>query len=253
MKPAAELEIRPLGDAAIVVEIGERDAISATVLDDVLHAHRLLQQAEIAGVTEITTAFASVALFYDPAHVGGSAATIFNSLEAQIRAALSRPLAKKNPAGAEQQSVEIPVCYDSEFALDLAEVAKRARLSREELIHLLVSAEYRVGCVGFTPGFPYLLGLPAELAMPRRATPRTEVPAGSVAIGGMQAGIYPVRSPGGWNVIGRTPRRLFDASSTSPSLLRAGDRVRFREISRAEFDTSAAEDAALPVQAPANK
>jgi inhibitor of KinA len=91
--------------------------------------------------------------------------------------------------------------------------------------------------VGFTPGFPYLSGLPAELATPRRASPRKEIPAGSVAIGGTQTGVYPRKSPGGWNVIGRTPLRLFDVRREPPAMLRAGDRVRFREISREEFDS----------------
>ena len=253
MKPAAELGIRPLGDAAIIVELAERDQISTVVLDDVLHAQRLLQQAEIPGVTEITAAFASVALFYDSVRVRQTGAMIFDSLEAQIRTVLSSPSAPAAAADPEQQAIEIPVCYDAKFALDLAEVAASAGVSHQEVIRLHASAEYRVACVGFTPGFPYLVGLPAELATPRRSIPRTAVPAGSVAIGGAQAGIYPVDSPGGWHVIGRTPLRLFDTARDIPSLLAAGDRVRFRQITRAEYDRLAAEAASRSVQAPANK
>ena len=254
MKAAPEeLEIRPLGDCAIMVEIGERDVISTVAIDDVLHAQRLLQQAGIRGVTEITTAFASVTLFYDPARVAKSDAPIFTSLETEIRAALASRAVNTNAADAEQQTTEIPVCYDPEFALDLAHVAQHGGLSAEEVINRHVSAEYRVGCVGFTPGFPYLLGLPAELATPRRTTPRTAVPAGSVAIGGTQTGIYPVRSPGGWHVIGRTPLCLFDPGRRMPSVLRAGNRVRFHEISRAEFDAAAVPARPDAVQAPANK
>ena len=236
MKPFAELEIRPVGDSVIILEIGERDVVSPTVLDDVLHTRRLLQQAEIGGVTEITTAFAGVALFYNPARVAcGSAATIFDSLETQIRAALSYPLAKMERLDAEQPTVEIPVCYDAEFAPDLEAVTQHTNLSAAEVVQRHASAEYRVACVGFTAGFPYLSGLPAELATPRRDTPRTHVAAGSVAIGGEQTGVYPTVSPGGWNIIGRTPLRLFDIERSEPALLAAGDRVRLRQVNREEF------------------
>jgi inhibitor of KinA len=106
-------------------------------------------------------------------------------------------------------------------------------------VDLHSEAEYRVSCIGFVPGFPFLAGLPKELATPRRAAPRKEIPAGSVAIGGAQTGIYPLRSPGGWNLIGRTPLHLFDPEKTPPAFLRAGDRVRFRAITREEFEALA--------------
>jgi inhibitor of KinA len=134
--------------------------------------------------------------------------------------------------------VDIPVCYDPEFALDLDDVAHHTGLSPKEIADLHQRASYRVNCVGFTPGFPYLSGLPARLAVPRRAVPRKEIAAGSVAIGGSQTGIYPVKSPGGWNIIGRTPLSLFDPSKNPPALLGAGDGVRFRAITRAEFEKS---------------
>ena len=132
--------------------------------------------------------------------------------------------------------MEIPVCFDQEFAVDLEQVAANAQLSANEVVDLYCSAEYRVACVGFTPGFPYLIGLPKKLATPRRASPRKEIPAGSVAIGGEQTGIYPMRSPGGWNVIGRTSLPLFDPVKNPPALLQAGDRVRFHAIGRDEFE-----------------
>ncbi len=100
-----------------------------------------------------------------------------------------------------------------------------------------LAAEYRVSCIGFVPGFPFLTGLPKVLATPRRTTPRKEIPSGSVGIGGGQTGIYPLRSPGGWNLIGRTPLRLFDPQQDPPTLLRAGDRVRFRAITREEISS----------------
>ena len=107
----------------------------------------------------------------------------------------------------------------------------------EEFIERFCDASYEVACIGFTPGFPYLIGLPQELALPRRDTPRTEVPAGSVGIGGNQAGIYPSRCPGGWNLLGRTPLRLFDPMKTPPSLLNVGDRIHFTRINASEFET----------------
>jgi len=115
-------------------------------------------------------------------------------------------------------------------------VAEQARLSPDEVVRRHANAGYRVSCVGFTPGFPYLTGLPPELSTPRRASPRKEVPAGAVAIGGTQTGIYPRKSPGGWHIIGRTPLRLFDVARNPAALFQAGDRVRFRKISRREFD-----------------
>ena len=254
MNAATELQFHPLGDAAIIVEVGAQEAASATFIDEVLQAQQLLEEAKIPGVTEITTAFASVALFYDPSRVRQTDnVTIFDSLEAQIREVLVNRVEQKATPDAQQQTTHVPVCYDPEFALDLDNVAQQAGLSPEEVVRLHGSAEYRVGCVGFTPGFPYLVGLPAELATPRRASPRTAVPAGSIAIGGSQAGIYPVQSPGGWHVIGRTALRLFDPARETPSLLRAGDRVRFRQISREEFDRAVASAPSRSVQPSVNK
>src|SRR5207237_3218780 len=115
---------------------------------------------------------------------------------------------------------------------DLEHVARHERVRCKEVVDLDYGAEYRVHCLGFTPGFPFLGGLPGKIATPRRDIPRKEIPAGSVAIGGKQTGIYPIKSPGGWNVIGRTPLRLFDPEKDPPALLRAGDLVRFRAITR---------------------
>ena len=129
----------------------------------------------------------------------------------------------------------MPVCYDPQFALDLETVAQHCDLSPNEIVERHAAARYQVRCVGFIPGFPYLSGLPSTLATPRRATPRTAVPAGSVAIGGGQTGIYPLVSPGGWNIIGRTPLRLFDVEREPAVLLAAGDRVRFVAITPEEF------------------
>jgi inhibitor of KinA len=131
----------------------------------------------------------------------------------------------------------IPVCYGGEWGLDLDAVGAAHGLSVEEVVSLHCGAEYFVSAVGFTPGFPYLGGLPERLHTPRRKTPRTRVPAGTVAIGGTQTGIYPFETPGGWNLIGRTPWRLFDPYARPPALCQVGDRVRFQSVTPAEFQS----------------
>jgi inhibitor of KinA len=238
------MEITPLGDSALIVRVREEfeDAPEET-LNEVLQTFHQLRSAAIPGVIEIAPAYTSVAVFYDPLQVAkasGRPDRAFDWLEDRV----SRVVAAAADRGERRRtrrnihSVEICVCYDPEFAPDLHHVAQHARLSTREVIDLYSTAKYRVSCIGFVPGFPFLSGLPKKLATPRRATPRKEIPAGSVAIGGKQTGIYPIRSPGGWNVIGRTPLKLFDPKNNPPTLLRAGDRVRFRAISRDEFEKS---------------
>jgi inhibitor of KinA len=233
------MEIAPLGDAALVVRIRDRfeDAPEKT-LNDVLNVLQRLEDAQIPGIIELAPAYTTVAVFFDPARVidaAGEPDCVMEWLTQKIYETLTHGK-RKQVKHAAARWVEIPVCYDPEFALDLDHVADHARMSRKEVVDLHSAAEYRVNCIGFTPGFPYLTGLPGKLATPRRATPRKEIPTGSVAIGGAQTGIYPQVSPGGWNVIGRTPLRLFDPQKDPPVLLRAGNRVRFRAIAREEFE-----------------
>jgi inhibitor of KinA len=134
------------------------------------------------------------------------------------------------------RTVEVPVHFGGRFAPDLEFVATHTKLAADEVVSRFCAGDYLVYMLGFSPGFPYLGGLPPELAVPRRASPRARVAPGSVAIGGTQAGIYPVESPGGWNIIGRTPLRLFLLEQNPPVRLRAGDHVKFRAMSREEFD-----------------
>jgi inhibitor of KinA len=133
--------------------------------------------------------------------------------------------------------VEIPVCYGGDFGPDLASVAEHCGMSAPDVVALHSGAEYLVHAIGFTPGFPYLGGLHESLRTPRLDTPRQRVPAGSVAIGGSQTGVYPVDSPGGWQIIGRTPIALFRPHLTPAALLKPGDRVRFKVISATELET----------------
>ena len=235
------MEITPLGDSALLIRVAENfDDAPDDALRQVLAAKRGLEAAQIPGAIEIAPAYTTAALFYDPVRVidaGAPAEDVFEWIEQRIRRALS----ETNEIQAnrtEGSLVEVPVCYETEFAFDLEHVARHAGVDWKEVIDLHCAAEYRVHCVGFTPGFPFLGGLSRKLATPRRDVPRKEIPAGSVAIGGSQTGIYPIKSPGGWNVIGRTPLRLFDSQKDPPALLRAGDRVLFRSITREEFERS---------------
>ncbi len=226
-KPSDSIEITPLGDSALIIRFRDNA--------DVLSAMRALERAQIPGVIELAPAHGTIGLFYDPEVIAGKIepARVVGSLGEKIRAALSQ---RHRRDQVEVRSIDVPVCFDAEFAVDLAEVSARAQLSANEVVDLYCAAEYRVAFLGFTPGFAYLTGLPEKLATPRRAIPRTEIPVGSVAIGGDQTGAYPVASPGGWNVIGRTPLRLFDPNKNPPATLCAGDRVRFHQITRDDFE-----------------
>ena len=235
------MEITPLGDGAVLVRVCDNfEDAPETALQRVLATQRRLAAAQIPGVIEIAPAYTTVGVFYDPSSViaaGAPADRLFEWLKQRIDDVVAT--IKTTDAGrGEVTEIEVPVCYDPEFAFDLDEVAQRANLNRNEVVDLHSGAEYRVHCVGFIGGFPFLGGLPAKLTTPRRETPRKEIPAGSVGIGGKQTGIYPIKSPGGWNIIGRTPLHLFDPLRNPPGLLRAGDRVRFRPISREEFERS---------------
>lgn len=232
------MEITPLGDSALILRVRESfDDAPDQTLDEVLGYFDFLRRADLPGVYEVAPAYTTVALFYDPARVVAAGADpdgVFEWVAARVQTEIANGHVrlKRSPGSA----IEIPICYDEKFALDLDEVMNYVGLGAEQVIELHSAVNYRVSCLGFTPGFPYLSGLPPELAMPRRPVPRKKVPAGSVAIGGNQTGIYPTASPGGWNVIGRTPIRLFTPAKNPPALLCPGDNVRFRPISRAEFD-----------------
>jgi inhibitor of KinA len=210
-----------LGDAALILRTGDS-------LGETLSLARKLEAAKIPGVIEVAPAFASVAIFLaSPQDLARCAEAIPAVLRARARAG------KRIRA---PRTIKVPVCYDPEFGLDLTAVAEHCGLSPNEIAKRHAAASYQVRCVGFTPGFPYLSGLPAALATPRRPRPRIALPAGSVAIGGRQSGIYPLSSPGGWNVIGRTPLRLFEVAREPPALFAAGDRLRFVAITREEFE-----------------
>jgi inhibitor of KinA len=237
------MDIIPLGDSALVVRVREQfEYAPEETLDEVLRVFQLLQRAAIPGVIELAPAYTSVAVFFDPIVIrksNGAASRVSDELATRIRSAIvpaSRRHRRRTAASA-PRLIEIPVCYDAEFGFDLDRVAEHTKLSAREVVDLHSTAEYRVACIGFVPGFTFLAGLPKNLATPRRDVPRKEIPPGSVGIGGAQTGIYPLLSPGGWNLIGRTPLKLFDPLKNPPTLLHPGDRVRFRAIARKEFES----------------
>lgn len=234
------LNTTPLGDSALILHVAERlGSDPRRTLDLVIACLQKLRAADVPAVTDLAPAYTTIGVYYDPVSAvvaGASEDAIFDWMsQAVIKACAGEK--PKRLKRTEAPVVEIPVCYEGEFAPDLEDVARHARLTMPEVVALHSGTEYHVHCLGFSPGFPYLGGLPAELATPRRAHPRARVPAGAVGIGGDQTGIYPNASPGGWNLIGRSPVRLFDPASEPPALLRAGDTVRFVPITRAAFDS----------------
>ena len=187
-----------------------------------------LKQSELQGVTGIVPGFASLAVHFDPRQA------CVQDLQMALRAALSTQAAESVP---KPRQIRIPVNFDSSGAPDLPEVSRISGLPEQECIRLLCSAVYTVRMLGFAPGFPYLSGLPGILAISRKSTPRLKVAAGSVAIAGGMAGIYPRESPGGWNLVGRTTVSLFDPASLQPCLLEPGDEVIFVDTATQQLET----------------
>jgi inhibitor of KinA len=217
------MRIEPLGDRAVQVVLGDAPGEPARRL--IAAAARRVREAALRGLIECVPGFTSLTIHFDPLQLPESPADWLAPLLAGLDAS----------PGDGGRLVEIPVCYGGEYGPDLEAVASLHGLTADEVVALHAAGEYRVHLVGFVPGFPYLGGLDAKLATPRRESPRTAVRAGSVGIGGAQTGIYPVESPGGWQLIGRTPLRLFDAHRDPPALLRAGDRIRFLPVDAEAF------------------
>jgi inhibitor of KinA len=221
------MRIEPLGDGAVQIVLG--DGPDEPTRRRVAAASRRLAESGLPGLLECVPGFTSLTIHYDPVQLPPSAEGWLDSSLPHLLAGLDES------AGDDGRLVEIPVCYGGELGPDLEAVATLHGLTADEVVALHAAGDYRVHLVGFVPGFPYLGGLDARLATPRRESPRTAVLAGSVGIGGAQTGIYPVESPGGWQLIGRTPLRLFDAHRDPPALLRAGDRIRFVVVDAEAF------------------
>ena len=215
--------MEPASDCSLLLRFGE--TVSRQYLRAVVHFFQQLQSLHDPRIRNIHPAYTTVLVDFDPLR-----------MTHEELVTIAHELITQEIEG-EQASriVEIPVCYGGEFGVDLHFVAEHAGLSTEEVIRLHSSASYLVHFLGFSPGFGYLGGLPKQLQCPRMESPRTKVAAGSVGIAGMQTGVYPFESPGGWRIIGRTPLRMFDPLAETPTLLQPGDTVRLTSIDEAAF------------------
>jgi inhibitor of KinA len=211
------------GDRALVVEFG--DHIDRGLSEEVLRLAGQLRARELLGVVETVPTFRSLMVHYDP----------LRTSRAELEGAIAVLIDRMPGPRAAATLWRVPVCYEDEFAPDLAEVARLTGLAPGEVVRLHSGVRYHVYMLGFLPGFPYMGDLPAALALPRRADPRVRVPAGSVSIATSLTAIYPYESPGGWHLIGTTPVRLFDIERAPPALLAPGDAVLFEPIDAAAF------------------
>ncbi len=217
--------IHPYGDAALVVEFG--DQITEDAYRRIRGLEEDLEADPPAGLRELIPAYTSLLIVYDPLE------TSYPDLESLVRSRIEKD---SSAPRTRRRIVGIPVCYEPPHAPDLLDVARQAGLAPDEVVSIHAAGTYLVYMLGFTPGFPYLGGMDERIAAPRRASPRTRVPSGSVGIADRQTGIYPQESPGGWNIIGRTPVVLFDPFRQPPALLAAGLYIRFQPISAGEYE-----------------
>jgi len=218
-----DLRIFPLGVDALTIDFG--NIISADVNDRVLSLERAIHTSPFEGFVETVPAFASLTVIFDPLKVvRAQRSSALSVVESHLRDLAARSYAERSDGS----SHVIPV--DFRDAPDLAEMSDRIGVSEDEIVSIFTSREYRVFMLGFLPGFAYMGEVDERIAMPRKATPRTRVAKGSVGIAGRQTGIYPVESPGGWQIIGRTVLELFERDNQPPTLLEPGDRVRFVSV-----------------------
>jgi inhibitor of KinA len=232
------ITMMPLGEAGITVSFGK--TIAPDIHQQVKAFANYLEQHPFLGMVEYITSFCSVTVYYDPLQVrsiahnqtGGA-----GSLSYQIVAGILQEMFAMVNLNAENKTnlVRIPVCYGGEFGQDLEYVASYHKLSIQNVIDIHMSGRYLVYMIGFAPGFPYVGGMSSQIATPRRSSPRLSIPKGSVGIAGMQTGVYPIETPGGWQLIGRTPLALFQPDSKIPSLLQAGDIIEFYSITYEEY------------------
>ena len=219
------MKMVPLGDSALLIQFDTHITSAAHLKVRMLAT--FLQDYSFPGMVEFVPAFSTVTIYYNP--VKRSFKEVCSEIE-RIAAGLE-DIPAQSP-----RTVEIPVCYGEEFGPDLEFVAKHNGLTEEEVVKIHSETDYLVYMIGFAPGFPYLGGMSERIQAPRGPSPRLKIPAGSVGIAGMQTGVYPIETPGGWQLIGKTPEALFRPNERVPSLLQAGDIVRFHPISRREFE-----------------
>jgi KipI family sensor histidine kinase inhibitor len=222
----------PAGDAALIVEFGDR--VDPALNDRALALDAALAATALPGVVETIPTYRSLLVQYDPLEIGG-----YDALVERLAALASATDNAGRAAGAAVAAARhwaVPVAYGGPFGVDLDEVAARHGLTPEQAIELHLSGDYRVYMIGFAPGFAYLGGLPEALHTPRRENPRSRTPAGSISIGGIQAAVASMELPSGWHLLGRTPVRTFHPGRAEPFLFRTGDRIRFRRIAHDAFE-----------------
>ncbi len=213
------------GDSSLLIEFGKE--ISPAVNRKIAATVQLMKDQNIEGVVDVIPAFCSLLVNYDPRVIRYE----------EIRERMQALVKVEAKAGQQRRKVfEIPVCYGGEYGPDIENIAEHAGLSVEEVIELHSSRDYLIYMLGFLPGFTYLGGLDERLHTPRLANPRIRIPAGSVGIGGSQTGIYPLDSPGGWQLMGMTPVRTYDPSREVPILVEAGDYIRFVPVDEEEYN-----------------
>jgi len=226
--------IYPLGDTALTLDYG--NVIDPVINKQVLQLFQKLKALELPFIIDIIPAYASLTVYYNVVevrqHLDGNA-TAYKAMQHLLESTISSLLAEEEVL---PRSIKVPVCYSSKYAPDLKGLAGAKGLTAEEVIHLHTSKTYRVYMIGFMPGFPYMGEVNEQIAMPRKLQPRVQVEAGAVGIAGRQTGIYPQASPGGWQIIGRTPVALFDPHRQIPTLLKPGDEVEFYSITEDEFE-----------------
>jgi inhibitor of KinA len=229
---ALPYHIFSLGDTAITIDFG--NCIDEAINREVIARYYEFSRQPFPGMIEAVPAYSSLTIYYDLTDIkkktaGGPA---FNWVKEQVEKRLAQPVIDLAPTN---RVVRIPVCYEKEFAHDSSHLASAKNISIEELIQLHSSKNYKVYMLGFLPGFPYMGEVDPKIAMPRKPQP-VNVAAGSVGIAGRQTGIYPLNSPGGWQIIGRTPLKLFSTEGSGSTLLQTGDIVQFYRISKDEFE-----------------
>lgn len=219
--------IYPIHDHALTVAFSEtiREADNARVLS----LRDAILQQPLKGMLDLVPAYSSITVYFEPSC---SRKTAMEYLQERIQASAAQM--RNDGAG---NIIEIPVCYDPSLGVDQPFVCNHLRISRDQLIQMHTGHVFRIYMIGFIPGFPYMGTLPEGWSIPRKQTPALQIPAGSVALAGQQTGIYPAEVPGGWQVIGRTPLKIFDALREPSCLLKAGDQVKFVSISLHEFNS----------------
>jgi inhibitor of KinA len=220
-----ETKIFPLGDSALTIDFGNE--ISVRLNNCVLTLASFFTKNSFAGFEEIVPAYSSLTIFYDVFKVRTNFPEFATAFEAVRNFAEIALKDSDDLQSEERQPIKIPVCFDKEFALDLNFVAASNNLAPEKIVEIFLGKTYRVFMLGFLPGFAYMGEVDERIAAPRKTSPRTKVPKGSVGIAGRQTGIYSLESPGGWQIIGKTNVELFTPEAETPTFLQAGDSVKF--------------------------